>query len=143
MTQEDGGAILESVCDERRLLVQFGGWLHRRLELDRKYIKDLKELREMVNPDWTGCTVRHLLLPTVQLLDEEVKAREAAYNRTVGHLDPLPTLERDIDVQSYAEVESAYEDVKAEREKARRPSVVTTWQEWVVGKELLLPDQGE
>ncbi|PVF96412.1 hypothetical protein CPB86DRAFT_511692 [Serendipita vermifera] len=80
------GDTLKRIITERRYMKEFFDWMQRRLDLDKKYLEELKALRVSANPEWSQSNVSPLISPMLEFLARE---RQATYDATNTDLQEL------------------------------------------------------
>ncbi|PVF99323.1 hypothetical protein CPB86DRAFT_783934 [Serendipita vermifera] len=156
-THEVPGSVLRTITEEYSYLEQFRILLGRRLVIptafsfstDRK--SDLKKLRETVNPAWTRSAIGPLVLPAIEMLDEEIKARGESHETVMSYLkrfldegQPIaetPTVVQDTQVMTmeYGRLSDLYAKFENIHERSRAPEAITAMEEWFASDTLLLP----
>lgn len=68
---------------------EFVDWMKRRLQLDRKYLKELKTLGLLVNPRWSQSRVSSLVSPMLEFFAQEVEERQRTCDSVSKYLDEL------------------------------------------------------
>ncbi|PVF96402.1 hypothetical protein CPB86DRAFT_816405 [Serendipita vermifera] len=108
------GDTLRQITEEHRHMDEFVDWMKRRLELDRKYVEDLKALRTSVNPQWSQSGVSPLVSPMLELVTREVAERQTTCDTMNTYLKELSNVNSpDHNTRSGESMISLYEELIA------------------------------
>lgn len=83
------GNTLKRITEEHRYMGEFVDWLKCRLELDKKYIEELKALRTTANPQWSQSSLSPLVSSALDFISQEVKTRQATCDTMTTYLEEL------------------------------------------------------
>ncbi|PVF96414.1 hypothetical protein CPB86DRAFT_787036 [Serendipita vermifera] len=136
------GSTLKRMIREAKYMSQLIDLLKRRLELERRYLDELKSLSKSVNPKWLQSGIALLATPVTDLFENEIGAREEACNSMEGRFKQLKEFDhRDeyivvvsdgSSLDQYASLVSAGQAHEACQEEASSEKAVGELKRWYI-----------
>ncbi|KIM20386.1 hypothetical protein M408DRAFT_30401 [Serendipita vermifera MAFF 305830] len=75
--QPKPGTALKTIIEESQYLKEFMLMIREKLDLEGRYLNDLKKLRKTCNPQWSESGIRDLVSPILDLFENEIAHLEA------------------------------------------------------------------
>ncbi|PVG01589.1 hypothetical protein CPB86DRAFT_80245 [Serendipita vermifera] len=84
------GGVLKTITEEHKCLGQFADLVKRRADLDRRYLDDLGQLFQFVDPAWSRSAIWPLVEPFLDNISNEVASRRETCEIVDTRIKALP-----------------------------------------------------